>query len=125
MELNRIIRDIEEVEKVKEVEEITKVIEDIEQIAQRLGSLHVSMQILATHCVAIQTLSTDEFKNLKITEEELWKYWDKVKDGKNLHTLTEELAIHTSQELSYLIYDALEDVKEALQNINRLSNDNI
>ena len=119
MELNPIIRDIEEVETV------TEVIEDIEQIAQRLSSLHVSMQILATHCVAIKTLSTDELKNLSITEKELWKCWDKVKDGKNLHTITEELAIHTSQELSYLIYEALEDVKEALQNINRLSNDNI
>lgn len=114
MELNKIIED---------KKEVTEVIEDIEEIAQRLASLHVSMRILATHCLAIQTLSTDEFKTLKITEEELWKYWDKVQNGRNLHTLTEELAIHTSQELSYLIYDVLEDVKETLQNINRVSND--
>lgn len=106
-------------------EEVTEAIEDIEEIAQRLASLHVSMQILATHCMAIQTLSTDELKNLKITEEELWKCWDKVQNGKNLHMLTEELAIHTSQELSFLIYEALEKVKEALQNINKVSNDNI
>lgn len=116
MELNEIIED---------KKELTEVIKDIEDIIRRLASLHVSIQILATHCVTIQTLSTDEYKSLKITEKELWKYWDKVKDGKNLHILTEELAIHTSQELSYLIYEALEDVKEALQNINRLSNDNI
>lgn len=114
MELNEIIED---------KKELTEVIKDIEEIAQRLASLHVSMQILATHCGAINTLSIDEFKNLKITEKELWKYWDKVQNGKKLHILTEELANHTSKELSFLIYVALEEVKEALQNINKVSND--
>ena len=114
MELNEIIED---------KKELTEVIKDIEEIAQRLASIHVSMQILATHCGAIKTLSTDEFKNLKITEDDLWTCWDKVQNGKKLHMITEELAIHTSQELSFLIYIALEKVKEALQNINRLSND--
>lgn len=114
MELNEIIED---------KKELTEVIKNIEEIAQRLASLHVSIQILATHCITIQTLSTDEYKNLKITEEELWKYWDKVRNGKNLHLLTEDFAIHSSKELSYLVYDALENVKEALQNINRVSND--
>lgn len=104
-------------------EKVTEVIEDIKEIAQRLASLHVSMQILATHCLAIKTLSTDELKNLKITEKELWKCWDKVQNGKKLHLLTEELANHTSKELSFLIYVSLEEVKEALQNINRVSND--
>ena len=64
MELNEIIED---------KKELTEVIKDIEEIAQRLASLHVSMRILATHCLVINTLSTDEFKTLKITEEELWK----------------------------------------------------
>lgn len=114
MELNEIIED---------KKELTEVIKDIEDIIQRLASLHVSTQILATHCITIQTLSTDEYKSLKITEEELWKYWDKVRNGKNLHLLTEDFAIHSSKELSYLVYDALENVKEALQNINRVSND--
>ena len=53
----------------------------------------------------------------------MWKCWDKVQNGKKLHLLTEELANHTSKELSFLIYVSLEEVKEALQNINRLSND--
>ena len=108
MELNEIIED---------KKEVTEVIEDIEEIAQRLASLHVSLQILATHCSTIKTLSTDEFKTLKITEEELLKYWDKVLNGKNLHLLTEDFAIHSSNELGYLIYDALEEVKEALQKL--------
>lgn len=120
MELNQIIRDIEEVDKV---EKVTEVIEDIEEIAQRLASLYVSMKILATHCGAIKTLSTDEYKSLKITEEELWKYWDKVLNGEKLHMLTEDTALHLSEELDFLICVALEDVKEALQNINRVSND--
>lgn len=114
MELNEIIED---------KKELTEVIKDIEEIAQRLASLHISMRILATHCMAIKTLSTDEFKTLKITEEELWKCWNKVLNGEKLHMLTEETALHLSEELSYLVYDALEDVKETLQNINRVSND--
>lgn len=113
-----------ELSKVTEnTEEINEVIESIEEIAQRLASLQVSMQILSAHCLAIKTLSTNDFKTLKITEEELWKCWDKVLNGEKLHILTEELAIHSSNELGYLIYDALEDVKETLQNINRLSKD--
>ena len=113
-----------ELSKVTEnTEEINEVIESIEEIAQRLASLHISMRILATHCMAIKTLSTDEFKTLKITEKELWKCWNKVLNGEKLHMLTEETALHLSEELSYLVYDALEDVKEALQNINRVSND--
>lgn len=104
-------------------EQINEAIESIEEIIQRLASLHVSMQILAEHCRVIKTLSTDEFKTLKITESELWKCWDKVQNGKNLHILTEDLANHTSQELSFLIYVALEEVKEALQNINKFPKD--
>ena len=114
MEINEIIED---------KKELTEVIEDIEEIAQRLASLHVSMQILATHCLAIKTLSTDEFKTLKITKEELLKCWDKVLNGEKLHILTEETALHLSEELSFLIYVSLEKVKETLQNINKLSND--
>ena len=114
MELNKVTSNSEQ---------INEAIESIEEIAQRLASLQISMQILTTHCGAISVLSMDEFKSLKITETELWKYWDKVNNGKKLHILTEELAIHSSKELGYLIYDALEDVKEELQNINRVSND--
>lgn len=114
MELNEIIED---------KKELTEVIDDIEEIAQRLASLQVSMKILATHCMAIKTLSINDFKTLKITEEELWKYWDKVLNGEKLHMLTEDAALHLSEELDFLICVALEDVKEALQNINKLSND--
>lgn len=124
MELNEVIEEKNEVNEITGIiEELTEAIENIEEIAQWLSSLQVSMQILATHCGAINTLSLEEFKSLKITEEELWKYWDKVNNGKKLHILTEELAIHSSKELGYLIYDALEDTKESLQNINRLSKD--
>lgn len=114
MELNEIIED---------KKELTEVIKDIEEIAQRLASLHVSMRILAAHCMAIKTLSTDEYKSLKITKEELLKYWNKVLNGEKLHMLTEETALHLSEELDFLICVALEDVKEALQNINKVSND--
>ena len=106
-----------------DIKEVNEVIESIEEIAQRLASLQVSMQLLATHCGAISVLTTNEFKSLNIDEKELYKYWNKVTNGENLYSLTEELAINTSKELSYLIYVALEDVKEELQNVNKLAKD--
>lgn len=104
-------------------EQINEVIEDIEEIAQRLTSLQVAMQILATYCGVISVLTMDEFKSLNIDEKELYKYWNKVSNGENLYLLTEELAINTSKELNSLIYQALEDVKEELQNVNKLAKD--
>jgi len=106
-----------------DIKEVNEVIESIEEIAQRLASLQVSMQLLATHCGAISVLTMNEFKSLNIDEKELYKYWNKVTNGENLYSLTEELAINTSKELSYLIYVALEDVKEELQNVNKLAKD--
>ena len=101
----------------------SEIIKSIEEIGQRLTMLQLSMELLATHTNAIKVLTTEELKNSTISSEELLKYWDKVNNGNNLHTLTNSIAIHSSNELGYLIYDALEDTKESLQNINRLSKD--
>ena len=95
----------------------SEIIKSIEEIGQRLTMLQLSMELLATHTNAIKVLTTEELKNSTISSEELLKYWDKVNNGNNLHTLTNSIAIHSSNELGYLIYDALEEVKEALQKI--------
>ena len=94
--------------------EIIKIIEEIEQ---RLITLQFSMQLLATHTNAIKVLTPEELKNSTISSEELLKYWDKVNNGNNLHTLTNSIAINTSEELSIFCYEKLDTVKEALQKI--------
>lgn len=94
-----------------------EVIKHIEEIEQRLARIQLSMELLATHTNVIEVLTPEELKNSTISSEELLKYWDKVKDGKNLHTLTNAIAINTSEELSILCYEKLDEVKEALKEV--------
>lgn len=94
-----------------------KVIKNIEEIEQRLTSLQLSMELLATHTTVIKVLTLEEFKNINIPNEELYKYWDKVLDGNNLYTLTNALAINTSEELSILCYEKLDEIKRMLKDV--------
>ncbi len=94
-----------------------EVIKHIEEIEQRLTSLQLSMELLATHTNVIKVLTPEELKNSTISSKELLKYWDKVNDGNNLHILTNAIAINTSEELSILCYEKLNKVKEALKEV--------
>lgn len=94
-----------------------EIIKSIEEIEQRLTSLQLSMELLATHTTVIKVLTPEEFKNINIPNEELYKYWDKVLDGSNLHTLTNAIAINTSEELSILCYEKLDKVKQTLKEV--------
>lgn len=94
-----------------------KVIKNIEEIEQRLTNLQLSMELLATHTTVIKVLTPEEFKNINIPNEELYKYWDKVLDGNNLHTLTNAIAINTSEELSILCYEKLDEIKRMLKDV--------
>lgn len=95
----------------------SEIIKSIEEIEQRLTSLQVSMELLATHTNAIKVLTLEELKNSTISNEELYKYWDKVNDGNNLYNLTNAIAINTSKELSILCYEKLDEVKQRLQEV--------
>lgn len=97
--------------------DMQKVIKNIEEIEQRLTSLQLSMELLATHTTVIKVLTPEEFKNINIPNEELYKYWDKVLDCNNLHTLTNALAINTSEELSILCYEKLDEIKRMLKDV--------
>ena len=94
-----------------------EIIKSIEEIEQRLTSLQLSMELLATHTTVIKVFTPEEFKNINIPSEELYKYWDKVLDGNNLHTLTNAIAINTSEELSILCYEKLDKVKQTLKEV--------
>ena len=72
-----------------------EVIKHIEEIEQSLARIQLSMELLATHTNVIEVLTPEELKNSTISSEELLKYWDKVNDGNNLHTLTNSIAINT------------------------------
>lgn len=92
-------------------------IKHIEEIEQRLTILQLSMELLATHTDVIDVLTPEELKNSTMSSEELYKYWDKVNDGNNLHTLTNAIAINTSEELSILFYEKLDKVKQTLKEV--------
>ena len=92
-------------------------IKHIEEIEHRLTRLQLSMELLATHTDVIDVLTPEELKNSSISSEELIKYWDKVNDGNKLHTLTNAIAINTSEELSILCYEKLDKVKQALKEV--------
>ena len=94
-----------------------EVIKHIEEIEQSLARIQLSMELLATHTNVIEVLTPEELKNSTISSEELLKYWDKVNNGNNLHTLTNAIAINTSEELSILCYEKLDKVKEALKEV--------
>lgn len=94
-----------------------EIIKSIEEIEQRLTSLQLSMELLATHTTVIKVLTPEELNKSTISSEELLKYWDKVNDGKNLHTLTNAIAINTSEELSILCYEKLDELKRVLKDV--------
>ena len=95
----------------------SEIIKNIEELEQRLTSLQLSMELLATHTNVMKVLTPDELKNSTISSKELLKYWDKVNDGNNLRILTNAIAINTSEELSILCYEKLDKVKEALKEV--------
>ena len=95
----------------------SEIIKSIEEIEQRLTMLQLSMELLATHTDVIDVLTPEELKDSTMSNEEVYKYWDKVNDGNKLHTLTNAIAINTSEELSILCYEKLDKVKEALKEV--------
>ena len=95
----------------------SEIIKIIEEIGQRLTMLQLSMELLATHTDVIDVLTPEELKDSTMSNEEVYKYWDKVNDGNKLHTLTNAIAINISEELSILCYEKLDKVKEALNEV--------
>ena len=94
-----------------------EMIKHIEEIEQRLTILQLSMELLATHTDVMKVLTPEELKNSTMSNEELYKYWDKVKDGENLLKLTNAIAFKTSEELSILCYEKLDKVKQTLKEV--------
>lgn len=94
-----------------------EIIKDIEMIEQRLTSLQLTMELLATHTEVIKVFSIEDFKSLNTAKEELYKYWDKVRDGCNLHKLTYGIAINSSEELSSICYEKLDELKKVIKDV--------
>ncbi len=95
--------------------ELNKIIRDIEDISQRLTSLQLLMDLLATYSGAFSAFTINEFKKSSVNKEKLLKHWNQVNNGEKLHCITEEIAIHSSKELTFLIYELLENVKDELK----------
>lgn len=95
-------------------QEIIKRIEDIEQ---GLTSLQLTMELLSTHAEVIQMFTNDDLSSLNIPTDVLCKHWDKVKDGCNLHKLTCAIAINSSEELSSICYEKLDELKKVIKDV--------
>lgn len=95
-------------------QEIIKRIEDIEQ---GLRSLQLTMELLSTHAEVIQMFTNDDLSSLNIPTDALCNHWDKVKDGCNLHKLTCAIAINSSEELSSICYEKLDELKKVIKDV--------
>ena len=93
-------------------QEIIKRIEDIEK---GLTSLQLTMELLSTYAEVIQMFTTDDLSN--IPTDVLCNHWDKVKDGCNLHKLTCAIAINSSEELSSICYEKLDELKKVIKDV--------
>ena len=106
-----------------------EIIKDIEMIEQRLTSLQLTMELLATHVEVIQVFTTDDLNSLNIPTDvvcEHWdkvradvvcEHWDKVRDGCNLHKLICGIAINSSEELSSICYEKLDELKKVIKDV--------
>ena len=95
-------------------QEIIKRIEDIEQ---GLTSLQLTMELLATHAEVIQMFTDDDLSSLNIPTDVVCKHWDKVRDGCNLHKLICGIAINSSEELSSICYEKLDELKKVIKDV--------
>lgn len=95
-------------------QEIIKRVEDIEQ---RLTSLQLTMELLSTHTEVIKVFSIQDFKSLNTAKEELYKYWDKVKDAEKLYMLTHAITCNSSEELSNICYEKLDELKKVIKDV--------
>ena len=95
-------------------QEIIKRIEDIEQ---RLTSLQLTMELLSTHTEVIKVFSIEDFKSLNTAKEELYRYWDKVNDAEKLHMLTHAITCNSSEELSSICYEKLDELKKVIKDV--------
>ena len=95
----------------------SEIIKSIEEIEQRLTMLQLSMELLATHTDVIDVLTPEELKDSTMSNEEVYKYWDKVRDGCNLHKLTYGIAINSSEELSSICYEKLDELKKVIKDV--------
>ncbi len=95
----------------------SEIIKSIEEIEQRLTMLQLSMELLATHTDVIDVLTTDDLNSLKIPTDVVCEHWDKVRDGYNLHKLTYGIAINSSEELSSICYEKLDELKRVIKDV--------
>ena len=94
-----------------------EIIKDIKMIEQRLTSLQLTMELLATHVEAIQVFTTDDLNSLNIPADVVCGHWDKVRDGCNLHKLICGIAINSSEELSGICYEKLDELKKVIKDV--------
>ena len=90
-----------------------KIVNEVECIQQKLISLQLTMELLAMHTDVINVLTLDELRSLDVSTDILIKYWDKARDGHNLYIIAKQ----TSDDLSIICYERLDELKTMINNI--------
>lgn len=94
-----------------------EIIKRVEGIEQRLTSLQITMELLENYTEVIRVVTTDDLHSLNLPTDVLCKHWDKVKDGCNLRKLTSAIAINSSEELSSICYEKLDELKRVIKDV--------
>ena len=94
-----------------------EIIKRVEGIEQRLTSLQITMELLENYTEVIRVVTTDDLHSLNLPTDVLCKHWDKVKDGCNLRKLTSAIAINSSEELSSICYEKLDELKKVIKDV--------
>lgn len=94
-----------------------EVIKRIEELEQRLTTLQLSMELLAKHTEVIQVVTTDDLYSLNLPTDALIKCWDKAINGRDLLKLTNGIAIDTSEALSSICYEGLDELKSIIKDV--------
>ena len=94
-----------------------EIIKRVEGIEKRLTTLQLSMELLENYTEVIRVVTTDDLHSLNLPTDVLCKHWDKVKDGCNLRKLTSAIAINSSEELSSICYEKLDELKKVIKDV--------
>lgn len=94
-----------------------EIIKRVEGIEQRLTSLQTTMELLVKYTEVIQIVTPDVLHSLNLPTDVLLKFWDKAINGRDLLKLTNGIAIDTSEALSSICYERLDELKRIIEDV--------
>ncbi len=94
-----------------------EIIKRVEGIEQRLTSLQLTMELLVKHTEVIQVVTPDVLHSLNLPTDVLLKCWDEAINSRDLLKFTNAIAIDTSEALSSICYEGLDELKRIIEDV--------